>query len=806
MDALCPGTPGLDLTPGTAAERIRQAVRRALGPECGFGPTEAVATTTTTDIAHFLHPHFGDDATLELLGVGVPASPGAATGRVVLSAEAAIEAADQSEPVILVRSETGPEDVLGMQAAAGILTAHGGLASHAAVVARGWGIPAVVGLKSLQVEADSIVIGNRRIEAGGTISIDGHGGEVFLGAGTVETARPPWEMKVLLDWADALRVGHVAVRANADDAAGARHARSLGADGIGLCRTEHMFLAEDRLPLVRRLILSDDPEVDVATLAALEEAQVQDFEALFDAMGNLPVTVRLLDPPLHEFLPAIEPLLAAEARGEIDADGIAELSALRRMRECNPMIGTRGVRLGLVKPGLYPMQVRAVSRAVANLQARGGDPHVEIMIPLVIDAAEFTMAREWVRQAEAEAGVTGPDLQAVSVGTMIETPRAALVAGELASVADFFSFGTNDLTQLTFAFSRDDVEAELLPRYIGRGLLAANPFEVLDQVGVGFLVRHAIEAARSIKPAFKIGACGEQAGDPESARFFVASGLDYVSCSPYRLPVVRLAVAQALLELGIADPHQDLVDRSWIVEEENQSVTEAKPADSDPGAPPTTTAVLEENWSNAVGETSQSDDAAFRVMHALRIKGFATVDMLVEMSGLDPSAVATELEQLCRDELLRFHETRGFWQLTPAGKERHATQLPGAPESGLERVRGAYPLFLALNGSFKDLCISWQTRGGQPNDHTDPAYDAGRVEALRNHHNAAEPVLQEFETGVERLGLYRHRLRNAMDRVQSGQRDAFTGVMKRSYHDVWMELHEDLLSVLAIDRATEGSF
>jgi len=777
--------------PGAAADRIRRAVERALGPDPSFGPAEAVAATATTDVAHFLHPHFREDgAALELLDVGVPASPGAASGRVVLTAKDAIEAAERGEPVILVRAETGPEDVLGMQAAAGVLTAHGGLASHAAVIARGWGIPAVVGLKSLRVGAAAVFVGERRIPAGETISIDGHTGQVFMGRGTVQTDDLPPELQTLLGWADALRAGHFAVRANADDAAGARHARSLGADGIGLCRTEHMFLAEDRLPLVRRLILSDDPDVDREALIALEEVQAQDFEALLEAMDGLPVTVRLLDPPLHEFLPPVEPLVAAEARGELDAEGAAELAALRRMREVNPMIGTRGVRLGMVKPGLYAMQVRAVIRAVSALLARRRDPRVEIMIPLVVDAGELRLARSWVEQAEAEVGVPGSERQAVSVGTMIETPRAALVAGELATIADFFSFGTNDLTQLTYAFSRDDVEAELLPRYIDSGLLPANPFEVLDQAGVGFLVRHAVDAARAVQPTIKIGACGEQAGHPGSIRFLVASGLDYVSCSPYRLPVVRLAVAQALMELGVANPAR--VGRAPLA----SAPAAAGPTAAAPAGPAPV----------ADDGADRPADAAFRVVHALRIKGFATADLVAEMCGLDGEWVTRELERLRDRQLAKFHEARGFWQLTPEGKQHHATLLPGASAEALEQVRVAYHTFLELNGSFKELCISWQTRGGAPNDHTDAGYDSGRVEALVAHHDDAEPVLAAFESAVNRLGLYRHRLLDALNRVRSGERDAFTGVMKRSYHDVWMELHEDLLLLLGIDRAQEGSF
>ena len=761
--------------PGTPGARLRHLVQQATDGDSGFSMADAVATASTADIAHFLHPHFDGQVPLELLGTGVPASPGAASGRIALSADAAIEAADRGETVILVRRETGPEDVMGMQASAGILTARGGLASHAAVVARGWGIPAVVGLRPLEFDGGKLTIEGHRLAEGDLISIDGHTGEVFLGASAVATAAPPPEVETILGWADRLRAGHFAVRANADDAESARHARSLGAEGIGLCRTEHMFLADDRLPLVRRLILSDDAETEAAALKALEEVQELDFEALFEAMDGLPVTVRLLDPPLHEFLPDLERLIVAEALGELDAEGRAELAAVRRLHEVNPMIGTRGVRLGMVKPGLYPMQVRALSRAVASLQSRGRSPQVEVMIPLVVDAAELRMARGWVERAEADVDASGAERRAISVGTMIETPRAALVAGDLAGCADFFSFGTNDLTQMTFAFSRDDVEAELLPRYIDEGLLPANPFEVLDQAGVGFLVRHAIGAARAANPSIKVGACGEQSGDPASAAFFVKSGLDYVSCSPYRLPVVRLAVAQALLDLGLADA-------AVLSDTPPAACTAARPG---PELPP---------------------DGSFRLMHALKIKGFAPPDLLAEMAGVPEDWADTELQRWLEEELTRFHPARNLWQLTPAGRERHKLLLPGAEPDDLARVRATYSGFLELNGAFKELCISWQMRDGVPNDHTDAGYDRGRVEELAAHHESCRPLMGDFAAALERLGLYLVRLDAALARVAEGDNDAFTGVMKRSYHDVWMELHEDLLSILAIDRAAEGSF
>ena len=770
-------------------ERLRSLVSRALGADLSFGRAEAVAEADPADVAHFLHPHFGADEALEVLGIGVPASPGAASGYIVLSADEALHAGERGESTILVRTETGPEDVLGMQAAAGILTARGGLASHAAVVARGWGIPAVVGVKDLQVDAVGITIAGHSIAAGEIISIDGHTGEVYRGAAAVSTATAPPELETILEWADQLRSGRFGVRANADDAESARHARSLGADGIGLCRTEHMFLAEDRLPLVRRLILSNDKQIDEEALVALEAVQSADFESLLEAMDGLPVTIRLLDPPLHEFLPALEPLIVAEATGTLDEKSAAELTAVRRLSETNPMIGTRGVRLGMVKPGLYPMQVRAISRAVSALQSRGHSPHVEVMIPVVTDRAELSLARTWVEQAELEAGVTGPNMAAVSVGTMIETPRACVLASELAIEADFFSFGTNDLTQLTFAFSRDDVEAELIPSYIRNGLLEHNPFEVLDREGVGFLINHAVTTARAVAPTLPIGACGEQAGDPVSARFLVACGLDYVSCSPFRLPVARLAVAQALLELGLVDPIEVFGPDEIGAADDHDG-----PGVDGPGV-------------GVADAGPQISD--FDVMHALRIKGFATLDVLAEMCSAGSGHVEDILGRLQADELTRFHPARGFWQLTPAGRQHHADLLAGPHKPDEETVallRESYSRFLELNVAFKELCVAWQVRNDTANDHSDPSYDAARVEALRMHHGHACVVVGEMAAAQARVGTYRPRLDDAIARVEGGERDAFTGVMKRSYHDVWMELHEDLLLTLGIDRAAEGSF
>jgi pyruvate,orthophosphate dikinase len=757
----------------SAAARITAAVRAAQGSSPTSTPANALAAVSTLDVSHFLHPRFDADVDLEPLCSGIAASPGAASGRIVLGAEEAIAASANGDPAILVRTETTPEDVVGMQAAKGIITARGGLVSHAAVVARGWGIPAVVGVDSMIVDDAGVVLGNRRFASGEVISIDGQSGKVFAGAAALDTAAAPPELTTLLRWADAVRAGRFAIRANADNAADAARARFLGAEGIGLCRTEHMFLAPDRLPLVRRLILSEDPSEDEAALAALEEVQQRDFYALLSTMDGMPVAVRLLDPPLHEFLPELEPLLIAEGTGSIDHLGRAELSAIRRLRETNPMIGTRGVRLGLLKPGLYPMQVRAVCRAAALLTSAGGSPIVEVMIPMVIDASELEVARGWILGAETAVGASGTARRAISVGTMIETPRAALVASSLAGVADFFSLGTNDLTQLTFAFSRDDVETKLLPHYLNAGLLATNPFEVLDESSVGYLVRHAVREGRAASPGLKIGACGEQAGDPASVRFLVASGLDYVSCSPYRLPAARLAVAQALLDLGIVDPAaacvEEIVDAATL-------------------APRQTTA-----------------DGAFRVIHALKIKGLVDADTLAEVAAVPEDFVEEELTRLLDAGLCRYLEARGLWQLTPAGVAAHKRQLPGAPPEDIALLREVYERFLEVNVAFKRLCNAWQVRDDALNDHLDIDYDRTCVGRLVAHHDAADEILAGMESAVGRLRTYRPRLDTAVAAVTGGDTSRFAGVMKRSYHDVWMELHEDLITVLGIDRAAEGS-
>jgi pyruvate,orthophosphate dikinase len=513
---------------------------------------EAVQRITEDHLESVLHPQFAEGGGHPVLTRGLGASPGAAVGRAYFSADDAAAAASRGEAVVLVRSETSPEDVHGMLAAQGILTARGGLVSHAAVVARGWGKPAVVGAEALRLGDRSVSVGDVIVAEGDWLSIDGTQGTVMLGQVPLTAAEPSEEFLTILAWADDIRRSHLKVRANADTGPDAANARRLGAEGIGLCRTEHMFLAEDRLPIVRRMILADTPEDEKAALEELRVAQRADFVEILEAMDGLPVTIRLLDPPLHEFLPSTHELAIKEATVGLDAEERRLYEAAKSWQEANPMLGTRGVRLGVIKPGLYGMQVAALMEAATDRVLAGGRPIIEIMIPLTVSGPELALARSWVEEAVA-AEFDAPDRPnaravEVSIGTMIETPRAALRAGDLAEFAEFFSFGTNDLTQMTFGFSRDDVEGRMMSAYLEKGLLARNPFEVVDAEGVGELVRMGVERGRAVRPDLKIGVCGEHGGDPASIATFYEAGLDYVSCSPFRVPVARLAAAQAVLE------------------------------------------------------------------------------------------------------------------------------------------------------------------------------------------------------------------------------------------------------------------
>jgi len=524
-----------------AVAALRMAVEMTGDERTHLSRQEAVQRVSPDHLDNVLHPQFGE-TDLPVIATGLAASPGAAVGRAYFTADEAKAAADRGEKVILVRNETSPEDVHGMAAAQGILTARGGLVSHAALVARGWGKPAVVGAESVRISGKSFTAGGTSINEGDIISIDGTTGRVVGREVKLSQADPPEEFNVVLGWADEVRAGKLAVRANADTGPDADVARGYGAEGIGLCRTEHMFLG-DRLPIVRRMILADTPDGETAALEELRQAQKEDFLGILEAMDGLPVTVRLLDPPLHEFLPRVDELAVKEATTGLDQDEKAVYAAAQLWHEFNPMLGTRGVRLGVIKPGLYAMQVRALMEAAAERAAAGGRPVIEIMIPLTVTREELALARRWVEQAVGEHGANID----VTIGTMIETPRAAIRADEIAEEADFFSFGTNDLTQMVFGFSRDDVEGRLMTTYLQQGLLKRNPFETIDQGGVGELVRDAVRKGRATRPDLKVGVCGEHGGDPESIALFHEAGLDYVSCSPFRVPIARLAAAQAIL-------------------------------------------------------------------------------------------------------------------------------------------------------------------------------------------------------------------------------------------------------------------
>jgi pyruvate,orthophosphate dikinase len=506
----------------------RTAIRLAVDlAEAGIiDDVTAVGSITALDIETLLHPQLqltGDEAEFAR---GLPAAAGAAVGRIALSSERAVEWSEKSDPVILVAEETSPGDLPGMLAAKAIVTVRGGLAAHAAVVARGLGRPAICGATTLRINyaAGTVTSAGQSLAEGDLISVDGSSGMIYAGAVHVVPPRPGGDLDALLRRADTVR--RLGVRTNADNGRDAALAIQYGAEGVGLCRTEHQFLGE-RLPLVRRYLLATDADEEATALVELAAAQKEDFLDLLAVTGNRPVTVRLLDAPLHEFL------------GE-------------SAHEVNPMLGLRGVRLALLRTELYPAQARALFSAWVDLAATGVEPQLEVMVPLVALAGELASAVQSIhraaREVEASTGVTVP----YTVGTMVETPRAALIAGQLAGIAQFMSFGTNDLTQLTYGFSRDDVEAQLLTAYVERQLLPVSPFASLDPDGVGELLKTAIAAARRVNPAIKLGICGEHGGDPASIELCERLGLDYVSCSPSRVPGARLAAAHAAVAVGAA--------------------------------------------------------------------------------------------------------------------------------------------------------------------------------------------------------------------------------------------------------------
>lgn len=723
------------------AELVTRVVRDACNPDTDTTPADAVLAVSADRLWTLFHDRaFDGNATL--LTRGTAASPGAATGRLVLRSADLIEAASDAGDMILVKDTTTADDVLAMRSAAAVVTARGGVSSHAAVVARGWGIPAVVGAASLSCLPDGIVCNGRFVAAGTQISVDGASGKVFLGALAIEPASPPAELGQLLAWADELR-GGIAVRANADSVSDAAEARRLGAQGIGLCRTEHMFFADDRLPVMQQFILSGDSKEQSELLARLEAAQEADFAAILDEMAGDPVTIRLLDPPLHEFLPTTE------------------------LRESNPMMGTRGVRLGLLWPDIYPAQARALGRAVTS-RRRSTRASVEIMIPFTIGTRELATARRCVEDALAAVGLG--ESEQIRIGAMIETPRMALVASQAATAADFFSFGTNDLTQLTFGFSRDDVESALLPAYLDAGLLTANPFDVIDRPGVGRLIQTACTEIRSVEPGFVLGMCGEQAGDPASAAFIVETGLNYVSCSPRRVPIARLAIAQAVLT------------------SKHIPSAAAVAADSTPLAGPA---------------PIPAEPAELDVLHALIVKGFAAAEALAPLVSPSVTGIRSVLVALTRRGFARHFERRGLWQATEQGRAFHRANVADMPHLNLQDLGAHYQDFLPVNIEFKDFCTWWQSVTESPD--SGAHFDAA-VQRLTSIDDCLSAILASFAADLPRFKAYQPRLTDAAAAFAAGDPRRLTGVACESYHDIWMELHEDLVQLLGIDRHAEGSY
>ncbi|MBT2492377.1 pyruvate, phosphate dikinase [Streptomyces sp. ISL-96] len=557
-------------TAGAAFRIATQLVDQGLIDEA-----EALQRVNGAQLAQLMFPRFDEEAKTEKLGRGIAASPGAAVGKAVFDSYTAVKWSRSGEKVILIRRETNPDDLDGMIAAEGILTSRGGKTSHAAVVARGMGKTCVCGAEEIEVDTKRrrmTAPGGIVVEEGDVVSIDGSTGKVYLGevpvvpspvveyfegrmhAGADDADELVAAVHRIMAYAD--RVRRLRVRANADNAEDALRARRFGAQGIGLCRTEHMFLGERR-ELVERLILADTDDEREQALGALLPLQKADFIELFESMDGLPVTVRLLDPPLHEFLPDITELSVrvalAESRKDANENDLRLLQAVHKLHEQNPMLGLRGVRLGLVIPGLFAMQVRAIAEAAAHRKNAKGDPRPEIMIPLVGTVQELEIVREEADKVIAEVeAASGTNLK-LTIGTMIELPRAALTAGQIAEAAQFFSFGTNDLTQTVWGFSRDDVEASFFTAYLEKGIFGVSPFETIDRDGVGALVRSAVEAGRATRPDLKLGVCGEHGGDPESVHFFHEVGLDYVSCSPFRIPVARLEAGRAAAQSSGSD-------------------------------------------------------------------------------------------------------------------------------------------------------------------------------------------------------------------------------------------------------------
>lgn len=520
---------------------------------------DALLRIEVEHLDQLLHRAIDSEASLDIIARGLPASPGAATGQAVFDADTAADWSRSGKKVILISAETSPDDIHGVIASEGVLTSRGGMTSHAAVVARGMGKPCVCGCEEISIDeqgrnfvltndtdpkADNLIV-----HEGDWITLDGSTGRVIQGTVTLKEPEMTDELTQLLQFADEIR--SLKVLTNADNPADALKARQFGAEGIGLCRTEHMFLSSERLPVVQTMILADNSQERQQALQQLLPMQQDDFEGIFIAMEGFPVNIRLLDPPLHEFLPDLELLLARQREAEGKDEEVEKLiRKVRALHEMNPMLGQRGCRLGIVLPDIYDMQVEAIFRAILACNQKGIDVLPEIMIPLVGHVNELIVLRELVDRVAIQ--VLGDDKHSISykVGTMIEVPRAALTAGQIAEYADYFSIGTNDLTQMTFGYSRDDAEGKFLTHYVDNKILPNNPFQVLDREGVGQLIEMAVASGRAVKPHLKVGVCGEHGGDQQSIQFCQSAGLDYVSCSPYRVPMARVAAAQARLIVG----------------------------------------------------------------------------------------------------------------------------------------------------------------------------------------------------------------------------------------------------------------
>ncbi|MCW5946953.1 MAG: pyruvate, phosphate dikinase [Fimbriimonadales bacterium] len=556
----------------TGAAAVRLAVEMA--NEGLISKEAAIQRVTASHLDQLLHPridekHLEDNGT-KPLATGLAASPGAAVGMVVFDADRAAEWGNSGKKVILVRDETNPDDVHGMLAAQGILTARGGKTSHAAVVARGFGIPCVAGCEAINVDLQSRLfsVGGTVVKEGAWITIDGSTGRVYLDKIPLIDPEVGGDFAVLMNWCDEAR--KLRVRANADNPRDALQALEFGAEGIGLCRTEHMFFERDRLPIVQQMILAETDEERELALDKLLGMQQRDFEGIFEAMAGKPVTIRLIDPPLHEFLPSYDELLeqvvelrlavhtlGAESIKRVLEDKEKMLKLIEGMRESNPMLGLRGVRLSILFPGIVEMQTKAILQAAVKVKKRGVETQPEIMIPLVGHVNELKTVREKLEAVAASVVEEMGEQIPYTFGTMIELPRACLTAGAIAEYAQFFSFGTNDLTQTTFGYSRDDAEGKFLQKYVEMKVLPANPFETLDQSGVGRLMKMCVDDARQVNPKLKLGICGEHGGDPASIEFCHKLGLDYVSCSPFRVPIARLAAAQA----AVSDRVTAVVDK-----------------------------------------------------------------------------------------------------------------------------------------------------------------------------------------------------------------------------------------------------